>query len=313
MRRKCSEDENNRILKCLENVLTSNTYQANSKRSLGTEFFINGGTVLKHTYSDVDGETIHFIEDDMYDSNGEPYCIIYPIRPNTGIVDGDRILLAYSDTGVYIPLKMSSMLEGMVDSKTPNNISNVDWSKCKNIMHPNEAFIDLDESLLDDTDKKFFAREQKKWRPLKLNGWVVEILLSIIVICILGAVFVVLVGTEILTYFNVAMFVLILLIISWLLISIFMIYLIGASQTMELKKLRYKKRVLFNYLYSKESGLHKEQYVVVKECINNEMVVRAYFLNEFWKLPDDIVFGDVITKYSVNNNYFYYVFRPIDR
>lgn len=264
------------------------------KRLPGEKFWVNGGTVIQTKYSKA-GAHLIFAEDDLTDSRKNPCSIIFPISYTIKVEPGERILLVYSDSGVYIPLRATDRTRDMIPAYAPAYFEDVDWSKAESFPHPAVMDLDWRSSALQEDEK---AELIKKWNHFKTNfiqNGVAIALLSFLVLFLFGILFIFLVADDIIVEFSAAIVVFVLLVIGWILLTLLFAKLVLSGRARGLDKIQYRKKVMF---YS-GNGSYGEDDITVYENINGNVRLVSYPMmkgNVF--LPKEISYGEMIYKYS---------------
>ncbi len=119
------------------------------------------------------------------------------------------------------------------------------------------------------------------------------------ILLLFAILFIILVGVEVIVNPNMAIIVGVLLLLTWGLLTFLVAKMLLTGATRGLKKLRYKKKVLFlsvdnnniDKLYIKELS--------VIEYVDGRFSLMNYIVNNNVFLPKDTPYGKVIYKYSV--------------
>lgn len=268
------------------------------KRLPGDKFQVNGGTIINLNYSKV-GVHIIFAEDELTDNRGNPCCIMMPASYCMTPEYGERILLVYSDSGAYIPLRVTERTRDFIPEQAPEYFSKVNWSEAVRVPHP--AAIDLDQKSAEmyEYEKAEFVKKYNSLKNIGVKNWLGIVLLSLLTLFLSGILFICLVSEDIITEFSTAVIFVILIGIVWMYLTYRFAKAIFTGRTRGLKKIKYKKKVMF---YSINHALNdnniRTKYLSVYEYINGRIKLVSYPVNGNAFLPKTISYGRIIYKYS---------------
>lgn len=259
-------------------------------------FQINGGTVIGYFGSGEDA-WLEFAEDDLLDSEGKPYIISFAVQNFPEVRPGDRILLVYCDTGEYIPVPVSEETRGMISMQLPDYWDKADKTKLVSIPHPNVISLDREAYRMNENETAALAKKCSG-KGMKAKNIVGIILLSLLVLVIFGLVFIFLVAGEVIESLNAACTAGIIMLALWGLSTYGIARGLGGSLTKSMKKLAYKKRVLFHSIAADFENNTLVRELKVYEYVDGHLDLVSYSANGNVLLPKNIRYGTVIYKYS---------------
>lgn len=302
MKRECIELENRMIKECAGDILARPDTYKNAivfkSKIPGDKFQVNGGTIINISYSK-EGTYLIYAEDDLMDSKGNPCRIIYPALHGTNMKPGDRILLVYSDSGSYFPMRLTERTRDFIPEYAPEYFGRVDWSKAVCIPHPAAIDLDLRSSMMYEYEKIKFVEKGNSLKSIRIKNWIGIVLLSFLILFLFALLFIGLVAGDIIVEFSTAIIFAFALVLVWMFLTYKLIKKIIAGRTRGLKKIQYKKKVMFHSMNSAfdENNIHTK-YVSVYEYINGVVELVSYPVNSNVFLPKKILYGKIIYKYS---------------
>lgn len=265
----------------------------------GEKFRVNGGVILDYSGIVNEAACLAIAEDDLKDRLGNPVIIQYPAPHGLNVTLGERILIAYSDNGAYIPLRLTARTERMIPSNPPEYFRNVDWVNAVKLPHP--AVMDLDNTgvRMNEKDTSEFAKKCNSIKNIKVKNWVGIILMSILILFLLFIAFIFLVGNEVVTEPGAILAAAGALLLIWLILSFLFAKAVLSGSTRGLKKIQYKKKVMFLKIHT-EAGFNGApmSYIQVFENVNGTFMTTNHLVSNNVFLPKDIPYGRVICKYS---------------
>lgn len=262
-------------------------------------FQVNGGTVTGY-FGGGEDAWLEFAEDDLLDSEGKPYIVSFAVQIFPEVKPGDRILLVYCDTGEYIPMPVSEETQGMISMQAPDYWDKADKTKLTSIPHPNVTCLDREAYRMNEQEATALAKKCNEHRGMKAKNIVGIILLSVLVLMIFGIVFIFLVAGEVIESLSVACTVAGIMLVVWGLSTYGIARGIRGSLTKSIRKLEYKKRVLFHSIMTDLGDNTLEKELKVYEYVNGQLDLVTYSVNSNVYLPKNVRFGTVIYKYSRN-------------
>ncbi len=263
----------------------------------GERFRINGGTVINYTNVSKDKAYIIFAEDDLTDGMGTPCCIKYPALPGLQLQYGERIAIVYSDSGAYIPLKITGSTRFFVTEREPENFYKTNWNDAVCIPHPDGVDMDRKccEMSADDVSelvKK--AGDVKSNRTLK---WLGNILLVAMALLLILFVYFTFIDNNAVEDF-VSATPIIIVILVYLGLFCICCKVMYHSRVKRLKKMRYRQKVMFHSVNGSYKDYTYLQQITVYEYKNGVIELVSYpFVNNTFELKE-IPYGKVIYKYS---------------
>lgn len=303
MLRECSESENRILKECIGDILTDPELigaKRNGKGGLpGNHFFVNGAIILNHVVYPKEGAELTVAEDDLKDALGRPVCIRYPVPGNLSVTAGQRILVVYSDNGAYIPMRLTVRTGGMIPSAPPAYFYQTDWNHTMKLPHPAALRVDRKSYRMNEKETKDFAKTCNSLTNIRVKNWVGIILMSLLILMLFGILFIALVAEEVITKASVALALGIVLFLVWGLLTFGTAKAILAGLTRGLKRLHYKKKVLFVNSYTNIGyGGVPASYLNVYEYVGGELKMQSYYTHNNVFLPKNIPYGRVINKFS---------------
>lgn len=300
MRRECTEEENRLVKDCVADILTYPAIVTRTAYLPGNEFFVNGGTIINYVNYNRDDAYLTIAEDNFRDPMGNICCIQYPVPTNLNVTVGERVILVYSDTGAYIPLKVTERTKSLIPMQNPDYFESVDWNRTVKLPHP--AVLDLDKNARPSNEKDManIIRVGKSKNDKRLN--IAIVLLSVLILFIFALIFIFSVGSFI-TSPLMAVVIGVLLLGAWIALTIVIAKGLRSGKTRGLKKLHYKKKVLFLNLRDvslvRLDGIKiKSKQISVYEYKDGELKIEDYTVNNTVFLPKDIPYGSVVYKYT---------------
>lgn len=265
----------------------------------GKKFRVNGGVILDYVIRTEGNAHLIIAEDDLRDAEGNPVCIEYPAPRNLSVTAGQRILLAYSDNGAYIPLRLTAQTDNMIPSEPPAYFHTVDWEKATRLPHPAAMNLDKESYLMHEKEVEDFAKACTSLTDIRVKNWVGIIILSLLVLFLLGLLLFALIVKDVITKPFAGALAGAVFLLAWGIFTVVMAKRILTGVTRGLKRLQYKKKVMFLSVY-REYGFNEVymSYVRVYEYVDGELLLRNYFISNSVFLPKDIPYGKVIYKLS---------------
>lgn len=272
------------------------------KRIPGDKFWVNGGTIIRTIYSKAEVCYI-FAEDDIMDSKGNLCCIEYPASCCENVRYGERILLVYSDSGEYIPLRVTERTRDLIPEYAPEYFYKVNWKEAVTLPHPAAVDMDYRSSRMYEYERAEVVKKCKRLKNIPIGNRIGIVLLSFLILLLLALLFIGLVAGDVITEFATAVIFFSFLVLVWLFLTFLFAKAILARCRRKIEKIQYKKKVMFhsvNYAYDKDNMFTK--YISVYEYINGVVKVVSYPINSniFWKKK--IPYGKIIYKYSQETN-----------
>lgn len=266
----------------------------------GSQFRVNGGTILNYIGVGPDGGAyLTIAEDDLRDELGSPLCIRYPVQPGLYVTVGQRILLIYSDSGAYLPLRLNKQTENMIPSQPPAYFQEVDWDKTQKLPHPAVSELDKKSYLLNEKEVADFARRSNSLTNIQVKNWVGIILLSFLILFVLGLIFIFLVAGNIIMDPVTALVTAGIFLVVWVVLTVLITKAVLSGATRGFKKLQYRKKVMF--LGTNTIGGYKGapmSYIFIYEYVDGSLKETEYLIANNVFLPKDIPYGRLIYKYT---------------
>lgn len=265
----------------------------------GNKFRINGGVIINYFSYSTNDAHITIAEDDLRDEAGNPICIHYPAPMNLSVTIGQRILLAYSDNGAYIPMKLTTKTTNMIPVEPPAYFSDMNWKQATILPHPAVTDLDKTSYRMNEKDVEAFTKASNSLTSIRIKNWIGIVLFSILLLLLLGLLFIVLVAADVIKEPSVA----IVVGVVFLLVCGILIFVLAkgilAGVTRGFKKLQYKKKVLFLSL-STDIGYNDASmsYLSFYEYVDGSLKKQNHLVHNNVFLPKDIPYGRVIYKYS---------------
>jgi len=274
-----------------------------NKKSLGdcipgSKFWVNGGTIINYVNYNRDEAWLTFTEDDSVDDVGNMYSIQFPAPSFLNVKQGERIILAYSDKGVYMPLQISERTKGMVSMEHPARFNEVDWNMAPKLPHP--AALDLDKVayLMNEEEVATFYEKCNRFKSIQIKNWIGIVMSSLLILFLLALLFVILVASDVIIEASSAIGVGALILIIWIFGSYGFARVVLSGALRGMKKLRHKKKVLFLYITDSYGSYSYSKSIYVYEYADGALILNSYPINSNAFLPKDIPYGEVIYKYS---------------
>ncbi len=265
----------------------------------GTMFRVNGGVILNYVCYNPNDAYLIIAEDDLRDAQGNLICIQYPAPPGLHVTPGQRILIAYSDNGAYIPMYLTQQTAGMIPPNPPAYFYSVDWNQVPKLPHPAAMCLDPVSYQMNEHEVKSFAKKCSGLTEIRAKNWIAIIPIGLFLLALLFLLFAVLVGEYIVVEPLAALAVGAVELLIWVLLMVVIVKAISAGRTRGFKKLRYKKKVMF-LSRNTEGGVNGApgSYIQVYEYMGGELKRESYFIHNNVFLPQDIPYGKVIHKIS---------------
>lgn len=302
MRRECTSEENAILKECGADILTYPGMYKSSRYLPGNQFWVNGGTVLNYLNYNKEDAFLTIAEDDLKDEMGNRCCIKFPVPGDLDIEQGERILLVYTDTDAYIPLRVTERTQSMISMQNPDYFDEVDWDKTVKIPHP--AILELDKKPrpLNEQDVETFKQKCNNTKDIKAKNWVGVILSSLLFFMLFALLFVFMVGSFI-TSPVMAIVAAVVTLAAWGGSTVLFAKVVFSGKTRGLNKMHYKQKVMYldiREAYSMRiNGVKiKNREICVYEYENGELKYSVYLVNNNVFLPKDIPYGKVIYRYS---------------
>lgn len=272
------------------------------KRLPGDKFWVNGGTIIRIVYSKA-GVYFIFAEDNLMDIKGNPCCIEYPVSGYENIRYGERILLVYSDSGAYIPLRVTERTRDLIPEHAPEYFDKVDWKEAEVFPHPAVINMDYISSRMYEYERAEVVKKCKRFKNIPIRNRIGIVLLSVLILFLFAFLYIGLVAEGVITEFSTSVILFSFMVLGWLFLTFGFAKAILARCKRETEKIQYKKKVMFhsvNGAYDK--GNIYTKYISVYEYINGVVQLVSYPIksNIFWtkKIP----YGKIIYKYSQDKN-----------
>ena len=262
---------------------------------LGDKFRINGGTII--CYSDDAGQKAYMIyaEDDRLDTEGKFYCIKYPVKSNLQLHYGDRILLLYCENGAYIPMKVSGRTMNMISNQQPDYFYKTDWNTVECLPHPNGVSMDKTMYQMNEHETKKMIRRTTSYKVNRLLNWIG---IPVIPLFILGI-------SDVFRKVNdrlfdaSTLFGKIFVIVIWVGGSIWVCgKLIYCVKVHDLKKIKYRKTVLFHSIHMERQKKMNVRCVSVYEYKDGKIKLVSYPFQNAEISLQKMRYGSVLCKYS---------------
>lgn len=268
------------------------------KRIPGNKFWVNGGTIISVNYSE-EGAQLIYTEDDLTDTMRNPCCIMYPAFYGTDIKFGERILLVYSDSGAYIPLRVTERTRDLISQDIPEYFGRVNWKEAVCLPHPAAVDLDQKSSMMYEYEKIKFVEKCNSLKSIRIKNWIGIVLLSFLILFLFGILFIALVAGDIITEFYMAVIFAAMQIFVWIFLTYRLVKAILSGSIRRLKKIQYKKKVMFHSISDTfdENNIYTK-YVSVYEYINGVVELVPYAVNSNLFLPKNLPYGKIIYKYS---------------
>lgn len=265
----------------------------------GEHFSVNGGVVLENTEWGRGEAELLIAEDDLRDEEGRPVRIAYPLLMSAPVVTGQRILLAYCENGAYIPLRLTAETEAMISPEPPAYFQEVNWKDAPKLPHPAVLQLDRSSRQINEKEAKDLAGAYSSRSGTKARNWVGIVLLGVLYLMLLGLLFIFLVGEEVIEELSAGIAVGVILLLTWAVLTFFSARGLLRGADKSLKKLRYRKKVMFSMTYTDGyMDTTSASYLNVYEYMDGELQQVNYMIQGNVFLPKDIPYGRVIHKYS---------------
>lgn len=264
----------------------------------GSRYSVNGGTVVGYAKDSPSEAYLLIAEDDLWDAAGNPCCIEFLIPARDDIVMWERILLVCSDKGAYIPLKVTERTKPLISMHRPRYVGQTDWSRAARLPHPAALRLDPVSRPMYEAEAAAFAGSCRRIKNIRVRNWIVIVLLSLLLLFLLGLLWIGLIAGEIITEPSAAVTAAAALLAAWGAATCGIACGIRSGQARSLKKLRYKKKVLFLSVRDEVIANNVTRFIAVYEWINGKLTPVSYPVNGNVFLPKDIPYGTVIQKYS---------------
>lgn len=266
----------------------------------GSQFKVNGGTILNYIGVGPDGGAyLTIAEDDLRDELGNPLCIRYPVPPGLVVTTGERILLVYSDSGAYLPLRLNKQTEYMIPSEPPAYFQEVDWDKTQKLPHPAVAELDKKSYLMNEKEVADFAKRSNSLTNIQVKNWVGIILLSFLILFVLGLIFIFLVASDLIMDPIAALVTAGVFLVMWAVLTVLITKAALSGAMRGFHKLQYKKKVMF--LGTNTVGGYQGapmSYIFIYEYVDGSLKETEYLIANNVFLPKDIPYGRLIYKYT---------------
>lgn len=275
-----------------------NRNKKHKKRLPGNKFWVNGGNVIKYINHSEDGPLLVFVEDDLIDAAGKPCCITYPAPYSLNITPGERILLVYSDAGAYIPVRITEQTRNLVPEYEPQYIGSVNLNEAVCLPHP--AAMDMDQAsyMMNECEIKEAVKKCNRVKSIRTRNWIGIILFSFLILFLAAILFIALVTEDVITELSQALVFLAIVLVVWIILTCGFAGIVLAGHTRGLKKIQYKKKVMFCSVNDAYHNSIYEKYISVFEYINGNMELVSYPVTNNYFLPKDTPYGKIIYKYS---------------
>lgn len=323
MKRSCTEAENGVIKASAEDILSRiETYDAvaysgslpvnaaawmrrafhgeetRKKQLPGAKFQVNGGTFLRIAYSKA-GVQLIFAEDDVTDDRGKPCCIAMPGIPSAHLSYGERLLLVYSDSGAYIPLRVTERTKSLLPECAPEYFESVDWEEAVCFPHPAARVLERKSTQMQIYEREEFVRTWKCLKYARAKNALGIFLFGFFALFLLALLFVGLVAGDVITEFYEAMAFVVAAVDLWLFLTCKFAKRILTDRMNELKNVKYKKKVLFHSIgRAPDENNTARKYLSVYEYLNGSVKLVSYPVNGSDFLPGELYYGKVLWKYS---------------
>lgn len=265
----------------------------------GTMFHVNGGVILNYVCYNPKDAYLTIAEDDLRDAQGNLICVQYPAPAGLRVTPGQRILIAYSDNGAYIPMYLTQQTAGMIPQNPPAYFYSVDWNQVPKLPHPAALCLDPVSYPMNEHEAETFAKNCNRLKEIRVKNWIAVILTGLLLLGLLFLLFVFLVAGEIITQPIAAVTAGVVELVVWVLLMLVIGRAIFAGKTRELKKLQYKKKVMFLSINTETdfNGI-PGSYMQVYEYIGGQLKMEKYLIHNNAFLPKDIPYGRVIHRIS---------------
>lgn len=268
------------------------------KRLPGDKFWVNGGTVIRTEHSKNEETYLIYAEDDIRDDMGNPCCIMYPAPNSADVRPGERILLVYSDSGAYIPLKITERTRNFIPERGPEYIGKADWNEAVRLPHPGAVVLDRQSSMMYEYEKMEVVKKCAGFKNIRARNWIGIVLLSLLILFLFGILFIVLVAEDIITEFPAAVIFVAAAVLIWLFLTCKFAKAVLTGRISGLKKIRYKKKVMFGWIGDIFNEYNNyTQCIAVYEYVNGTVIRVEYPANGNVFLPKNIPYGKIIYKY----------------
>ena len=265
----------------------------------GTKFRVNGGVVLNYIEMGKEEAQLTIAEDDLRDKFGHPLCIRYPAPHGLGVSIGQRILLAYSDNGAYIPIRITERTKDMIPPEPPAYFRDVEWDKTMKLPHPAALELDKKSYLLNEQEIAQFVKSCNSLSSIKAKNWIGIIVSGLSLLMILGLVFIFVVAADLVPGPIAAIAVAAVLLTVWVTLTLLIAKAALSGAIRGMKTIRYRKNVIFLGI-STFGGYRGTpvSYLYVYEYVDGTLKQMEYLVGNNVFLPKDIPYGSVIYKYT---------------
>lgn len=263
----------------------------------GDRFWVNGGTIINYVNSK-EGAYLIFAEDELRDSMGNPCCIAYPAPYGMNVRYGERIILVYSDTGAYIPLRVTGRTQYFIYDRVPEYFYKVNWNEATCLPHPAVMDTDKESFVMNENEAANVVKKCNSIKSIRIRNWIGIVLSSFLILFLSALSFIFLVAGDVITEFSTAVIFVIAVVLIWLFLTYIIARTILAGKVRRLTKIRYKKKVLFHSVNDVYENNMYMKYVSVYEYVNGVLELVSYPSTGNVFLPKNIPYGKIIYKYS---------------
>lgn len=316
MKRACTDVENNIIWQSQDDILPNINIAENKSQGVilqNEQFWINGGTVIECVWEPKEGELLLvFAEDNYRDAQGRVCCFHYPVSKHIDMKFGDRILLVYCANGAYFPMLLNERTKGLIPPCPPEYFYQTNWREVERLPHPLALTLENDSTAMNETDKEMVKEKFRKVGKLRVRDKVGVFLLGLAAFIMFAFIFLVMITDEMIEEIIPILIGLGLVPALSIVAMIVFALLLKLSRTAPIKKLNYKKTVLFHSIQEDADYVTSVRMMYVCEKINNRIVQVGYPVGFNNLVVKDMYYGQILHKCSkdvvtgTNDiNYFY--------
>ncbi len=268
----------------------------------GDMFWINGGTIIDYKGNHFSRMELIFAEDDLTDVRGIPCFIKYPALSGLHVKRGERIILVYSDTGHYIPLRVTERTQYLIPERDFWNIDELDQSTIGCIPHPSGVDLDKESCIMSEEERAAYVKKSNGIKHFGIANAIAIGGVCFLIFMIFSLIFIGLVGGEVITEAYDAAVLGAFLLITWVLLTYGFYKFLLAGNIRKLNKIQYKKKVMFHSMNGQYENFSYAKNIFVYEYVNGILELVPYPVGNMVFVPKDIPYGKILYKYSIEKN-----------
>lgn len=318
MKRVCTDVENNIIWQSQADVLPSTKHHVRKSTNsvLPKErFWINGATVIECRWDPKEQEILLiYAEDDFRDALGRMCCLQYIVCKYIDMKFGDRILVVHCANGAYFPMLLNERTRGLIPSRAPEYFYEINWHNAGRLLHPMEHILENNSTAMNEADKEVVRERFRKVGKLRMRDKVAAFLTGFAAFIMFTFIFMFIITDEMIEAVIPILIGLGLVPALSVVVTIVFVGFLKLWRTSPIKKLNYKKVVLFHSIYDDPDYLVSVKYLYVYEKINNRIELVSYPVGFNNFTMKDVYYGQMLYKCSIdaenesaNMHYFYYL------